>query len=488
MKIRMKRHNVPSIATLAINVKGADLLFLDHLDAEELETHDHHMWEAAGVDIKHRPFHRVIYYVPLKEDGLNRNSLRSNPAADILGYSETREFALGIQDLWPYLDLFFDKSSTGISALIAEIAEHFNKISPEGFTLADVHHLFETAIHKPKAEREDPWKEFNAATIQAVAQRFRSLPTTLKGLIDVTGKGFGLNQLTDLQPYDMIVVDIERIMANPIDPLVTESTIKIITAYVLQQLTEAMTQGKCQMDHIVVFADELNRLAPHKGNNGIGEYLAQLARTTRDRGIVLFGAGQFRSGINEDILKAATVHYSMRTPEHELSDRIYAPLSPEFKARLTQLEPGETLLQYPSLRTAVFARFPRPFVMSGARSWQKHFPPVEDRPLAECMYERLQRLDPSRPPLLEEVQLTTKELLPQQDGQQKKEIQTSLIRILRDIETSFSLAAQQPKETPWQRFLKAVQAQYSHIAIKRPTIPMTPTPPSFSEDEGEWDE
>lgn len=249
-----------------------------------------------------------------------------------------------------------------------------------------------------------------------------------------------------------------------------------------------MTQGKYQVDHIIVFADELNRLAPRKGNNGIGEYLAQLARTTRDRGIVLFGAGQFRSGIHEDILKAATVHYSMHTPEHELSDRIYAPLSPEFKARLTQLEPGETLLQYPSLRTAVFARFPRPFVMSGARSWRKHFPPVEDRPLAECIHERLQRLDPDRPPLLEDVQLTMKELLPQQDGQQKKEIQTGIIRILRDVEASFYLATQKSKETPWQRFFKAVQAQYRHETTKRPTLSMIPTPPNFAEDEGEWDE
>ncbi len=56
----------------------------------------------------------------------------------------------------------------------------------------------------------------------------------------------------------------------------------------------------------------------------------------------------------------------MQTPDYELDDRIYASLAPEIKARLTRLKPGETLLQYPSLRTAVFARFPRPFVFTGA--------------------------------------------------------------------------------------------------------------------------
>src|SRR5437588_9038600 len=108
------------------------------------------MWNAAGVDIEQHPFGRVIVYTPLKEDGLNRYSLRSNPKADIPGYSETREFALGIQDIWPYLSMFFDKSSTGASMLIAEVEQHLNKKSKDGFTLSDVLKLFEDEINKPK--------------------------------------------------------------------------------------------------------------------------------------------------------------------------------------------------------------------------------------------------------------------------------------------------------------------------------------------------
>jgi len=320
------------------------------------------------------------------------------------------------------------------------------------------------------------------STIQAVSQRFRSLPATLKGLIDVTGKGVGLSKLSELKPYDMVVIDIERIMANPSDPQITESAIKIITAYVLQQLTEAMTQRTCNVDHVIVFADELNRLAPRDGDGSIGEYLAQLARTTRDRGIVLFGAGQFRSGINEDILKAASVHYSMRTPEHELSDRIYAPLSPEFKAQLTQLEPGQTLLQYPALRTAVFARFPRPFVMSGARAWQELFPPIEDRPLADCIFERLCRLDQHRPPLRNEVQRLCDELFKDVEAQDIKNIQTDLINRLRDVEVIYTGAASAQMNTPWDEFSKIVLAVYK----KGPGIAPIKTPTHFIEKDGDY--
>ncbi len=474
---------VPGVATLAINVKGADLLFLDHLASGELGKIDCNMWHAAGVDIEKRPFGHVIVYTPLKEDGFNRYSLRSNPEADIPGYSETREFVLGIQDVWPYLGMFFDKTSTGAAALIAEVELQLKETHKDGFTLVDVLNLFESDINKPKNERKNtPWEDFHLSTIQAVAQRFRSLPATLKGLIDVTGKGVGLSKLSELKPYDMVVIDIERIMANPSDPQITESAIKIITAYVLQQLTEAMTQRTCNVDHVIVFADELNRLAPRDGNGGIGEYLAQLARTTRDRGIVLFGAGQFRSGINEDILKAASVHYSMRTPEHELSDRIYAPLSTEFKAQLTQLEPGQTLLQYPALRTAVFARFPRPFVMSGARAWQELFPPIEDRPLADCIFERLSWLDSQHPPLQNEVHRLVDEFFLEGGAENKKNIQTDLVNRLRDIEISYAGSVSKHTRSPWDEFSEIALAAYR----RRQAPPSMKTPANFIEKETDW--
>lgn len=485
----MMKNNVPRVATLAINVKGADLLFLDHLDDTELEEHDHKMWKAADVDVKKQPFGRVIVYVPLANDGLNRNTLRTNQGADQAGYSETREFALGIQALWPYLYLFFDNRSTAASNLLAEVEKYFEETNrDQSFTLAEVLHLFGEEINKPQADRkEGRWAGFNLQTIRAVEQRFRALPATLGGLIDVTGTGFGLDELTDLKPYDMIVIDFERIMTNPRDPEVAENAIKIITAYIFKRLTEAMTRGTVPVDHVIVFADELNRLAPRRGDGGIGEYLAQIARTTRDRGVVLFGAGQYRSGVNEDILKSASVHYSMQTPDYELSDRIYSNLSPEFKARLTRLKPGETLLQYPSLRTAVFARFPRPFVMTGGISWREQLPEAEPRPMADCIAERLRRLDPQRPPQNDEVRQLI-DGLPQRDGLSRDEHRKQVVQILRDVEMTHAVAAPSTAETPWGQFSRLVKEKMGQIDRTPKPGSFTPTPPEISDEEESWDE
>src|SRR5258708_12398235 len=139
-----KQYTLPRVATLAMNVKGADLLFLDHLDKEELDDQDKKMWETAQVNIGAPPFKRVIVYTPLAEDGVNRHSLRNNPHADVPCYRETREFALGMQDIWPYLDFFFDKRSDTMTNLLAEIAEHFRRTNGEtGFSFAQVVDLFE---------------------------------------------------------------------------------------------------------------------------------------------------------------------------------------------------------------------------------------------------------------------------------------------------------------------------------------------------------
>jgi hypothetical protein len=281
----------------------------------------------------------------------------------------------------------------------------------------------------------------------------------------------------------MIVVDFERIMANPRDPEVAENAINIITAYVINRISEAMTRGTAQVDHVIVFADELNRLAPRHGNGGIGEYLAQLARTTRDRGVVLFGAGQYRSGINEDILKSASVHYSMQTPDYELNDRIYANLSSEFKARLTKLEPGETLLQYPSLRTAVFARFPRPFVMTGGVRWREELPPSDRLPIVDCVAERLRRLNPKRVPQIDEVRQLIETVVIDSDEQRKQ-----IVELLRNIEMARAVSDKSVTETPWEQFSNLLKKKFWQPDDTLTTDDSTPTPPGFIDNKEGWDD
>ena len=456
-------------AAIAFNVKGSDLLFLDHPAAAPLGEDDLSMWNAVRVPRGSNPFGRVIVLVPLADDGFSLNTLRTNPAADVAGYSETRPFALGIEELWPYLDLLFDDRSTNAVNLLAEIRVYFEQTSANAgltFTLANVLNLFTTDLLKPIAQRPSTiWDAYQLNTTRSVYQRLKAIGATLGGLIDATGSSFGLDIVENLKPFDLVVLDLERTMAVPPDPELADKMLKIVTKHVLQRVAESMTQGAGAVEHVIVFGDELNRLAPAQGDKGVGEYLAHLARTTRDRGIVLFGAGQFRSGINKDILKAAAVHFSMQTPEYELDDAIYKPLTAEFKGRLTALQPGETMLQFPSLRKPVFARFPRPFVMTGSEGVQE-FPQAAPAPLPQAVTARLVRLDPTRPvqaseveQLLEQVTDTFMQRPFGEEAGMKKDLQI----LLRNVEMDFRAGSGGGKSA-WEIFRTAVQKQYGEAA------------------------
>lgn len=483
------------------NIKGADLLFLDYQrDPDELADADRAMWASAGVDVTRQAFARVTYLVPIAPDGVNLLTLR-DPAADQPGYSRTVPFALGLEQLWPALSLLFDDRSSAAANLMAEVREYFERQrnagqgnSGQGFTLAAVLAFFDTVLRQPQGQRNTaagqssgPWDDFNRSTINAVRQRLASLPAVFGGLIDLDGAGFGLEALADLEAGDLVVIDLERMMAMPSDPELAEVALKIVVRYVLSALTDAVTRGRIRADNVVVFADELNRLAPARGESGVGEYLANLARTTRDRGIILFGAGQYRSGINPDILKSAAVHCSMRTPDYELSDPIYNGLTDEVKARLTGLEPGEFYLQFPSLRTGVFARFPLPFLLTGPAGLTR-FPPPDPRPIGEAIAARLARLAPDRPPDPAEVMAVVDGIVAAATDASDREARVrDLARLLREFELSTASRAAggvTDDDLPWPRFRTQAQARYG----QGPRRLARRTPGAFTGARDVWDD
>ncbi|MDF3054030.1 MAG: hypothetical protein K0S19_2135 [Geminicoccaceae bacterium] len=65
-----------SVAAVCFNVKGPDLCFLDQ--PARLDEEDERQYARLGL--RAEPFQDVRYYAPLKADGVNLNSLRTNEA------------------------------------------------------------------------------------------------------------------------------------------------------------------------------------------------------------------------------------------------------------------------------------------------------------------------------------------------------------------------------------------------------------------------
>jgi hypothetical protein len=219
------------------------------------------------------------------------------------------------------------------------------------FTYAATLRLFEETLLPGAERRNGEFPGFTSATVRAAYQRLRALPAALGGLLDAEGTGYGLEAVERLAPFDLLVVDLERVLAAPPDPQLADMTLQMVVAIMLRRLTESMTR-RCvltraskaktatRVDHVILFCDELNTLAPIGGRSGVGAYLSHVARTTRDRGIIVFGVCQFRSEIQADLARAAATQLYLRTSADELLEPASAGLEEEVRARLLALGPG----------------------------------------------------------------------------------------------------------------------------------------------------
>jgi DNA helicase HerA-like ATPase len=144
---------------------------------------------------------------------------------------------------------------------------------------------------------------------------------------------------------------------------------------------------------VVVFVDELNKYAPADGpDTYVRKMLLDLAERGRYLGLVLFSAQQFRSQVQRRIVGNAGTSVFGRMDMDELATPAYATLSPAIKIKLATLPKGELMLRHPHFTQPIFARFPRPAMLSG-RDGVERFPPGAELPFADAVARQLRQLD-----------------------------------------------------------------------------------------------
>ena len=217
--------------------------------------------------------------------------------------------------------------------------------------------------------RGDIWRTHHIATIRKVRNRLGNITTRAKGLVADDGAANDLpwGAFADRGVY---VVDVAGV-----DPLAQD----LVFARVVSKLREHLERRDLGVDHVVVFVDELNKYAPADGQDTyVRKMLLDLSERGRYLGLVLFSAQQFRSQVLRRVVGNAGTSIFGRMDMEELATAGYATLSPAIKVKLATLPKGELMIRHPHFTQPVFARFPRPAVLSG-REGVERFPPG-DRP------------------------------------------------------------------------------------------------------------
>jgi uncharacterized protein len=156
---------------------------------------------------------------------------------------------------------------------------------------------------------------------------------------------------------EMRVVDISQLSGVPQDLIVTS---------VISQIWELAESGRLGVDKLIIFVDELNKYAPSGSrSSSLKDTLVDISARGRHLNLVLFGAQQFRSKVDDEVIGNAATSLYGRIGDEELTNASYRSFSQTTREELLQLEKGRLLCRHAHYAVPVFGTFPRPMVLMG---------------------------------------------------------------------------------------------------------------------------
>ncbi|HWA16942.1 MAG TPA: hypothetical protein VG817_10940 [Gemmatimonadales bacterium] len=379
-----------SVAAVCFNVKGPDLCFLDQ--PAELSDEDRRLYARLGLSAE--PFRDVHYYAPYKPDGVNLNTLRTNPAlAD-----NTVPLVWGLREVLDYAEVLLNKDDVDAKAdaFISFLAERVVGKRYEDPTLeypmdvrsfADLEAFFKQIFNfmEARASSSEIWKNHHLATIRKVRNRLGNISVRAKGLVTDDG------QPSDLPWGGFADRSVHVVDVAGLEPVAQD----LVFARLVSRLREHLERRDLGVDHIVVFVDELNKYAASDGpDNYVRRMLLDLSERGRYLGLVLFSAQQFRSQVLRRVVGNAGTALYGRMDMDELATPGYGTLSPATRAKLAALPKGELMVRHPHFTQPLFVRFPRPAVLPG-RLGVERFPPAPELPFPLAVARQLRALDPA---------------------------------------------------------------------------------------------
>lgn len=377
------RQNGTKVAALMFNVKGADLLWLDKSALPDDELRDAYLaagfrplserdiaaYDALGLAIE--PFTNFRIFAPFRpsqqpdvdrvvlgsfKEKTRLNTLRKHAAETACVYPilwSIRPFLRTPHKVFERTDL--DDKMWG---LISELRDDHRIVS-----LRSLIARLDEALLDIEASGSTEWHGHHKFTILKAKNRFLSLPSKFGGLLSEGEVDYGqLPQVgSAFTDQEVRVIDISQCNSN-VQELLVASTI--------DQIWRLAERNELGVDKLIVFVDELNKYAPGGSEGGLRDTLVDIAARGRHLNVVLFGAQQFRSKVESEILGNCGTSFYGRIGDEEIINASYRSLSETTKSELLGLRKGRLLVRHAHYRAPLFGSFPRPPVISGTQGQQ----------------------------------------------------------------------------------------------------------------------
>jgi DNA helicase HerA-like ATPase len=342
---------------LIFNVKGEDLLFLDHENAQ-LKADEADRYGRLGLPVGAFP-NLGVWAPPRRDDPTAAPDVAGRHGGVTSFFWTLEQFCK--DELLPFLfaDAEDDRQQYtmvvhNVTARLAAEAQPAGEgaVRIEGDTARTFRQLVEIVTNRVLDEDDgDRWagRAIGAGTVNAFVRRLHGAVRHLDRLVRADVPDAEAHLVND--DAQVTVVDLHNL---------NDRAKRFVVGVVLRRAFDKKErQGHARPLQFVVL-DELNKYAPREGSSPIKEILLDVAERGRSLGIILVGAQQTASEVERRIVANCAVRVVGRLDPAEASRGEYGFLPPVQRDRATIIKPGTMLVAQPHLPVPLVTQFPFP--------------------------------------------------------------------------------------------------------------------------------
>jgi DNA helicase HerA-like ATPase len=345
---------------LVFNVKGEDLLFLDH-DNTTLSDADRDKYRELGL--MPGAFKSVSVFAPARKNDANaRPDVATRTQGVHAFYWTIADFVT--EELLPFAFADAEDDRQQYTMVVHNVSAALKREGEPaadgawrvgGQTLRTYRELVTFVVEKVQSDDELERRAWAGAatgmgTINAFVRRLLSSQRALDRLVraDIAERP---HRRIDTDDAQLTVVDLHNL---------PDRAKRFVVGVTLRTAFDRKEQAGTAKPLLFVVLDELNKYAPRDGDSPIKEILLDVAERGRSLGIVLIGAQQTASEVERRIITNASIRVAGRLDAAEAARAEYGFLPATHQKRATIAKPGTMFVSQPEIPVPLVAEFPFP--------------------------------------------------------------------------------------------------------------------------------
>ncbi len=341
---------------LIFNVKGEDLLFLDYPNAA-LGSDDEARYKRLGLEPA--PFASIAIYAPPRLGERNAAPDVAQRTQGVTSFFWTiEEFCR--DELLPFLFADADDDRQQYTMVVHNVTARLKDADPvgeggvriDGTEIRTFRALVELISDKVLDEdQRNSWAgpSVGLGTVNAFVRRLYGSVRSLDRLVRADVPNAQHHQVRLVR--QVTVVDLHNL---------PDRAKRFVVGVTLRRSFEEKERSGQARPLLFVVLDELNKYAPRQGASPIKEILLDVAERGRSLGIILIGAEQTASEVEERIVGQCSIRVVGRLDPAEAERGEYGFLRGPLRDRATIMKPGTMMLSQPEIPLPLTLEFPFP--------------------------------------------------------------------------------------------------------------------------------